>query len=153
MVNVLSFRYRYRGQSYAFAATAPYTAGHQLTSPEAQALNALRVERVQENLRRAWDELTAASTAEILPEEALAQFRETLARYDANFQFIERGARREKLGALERLARELAAAQLPEGTTAEEIAALASSFEIVSEARQRLEAQSTIAASALEDLL
>lgn len=151
----ISFRWRHLGTAYAFQVQAPYSEGHVLTRAEAQALNVLRSENIQNNLRQAFaDEAgKCVENNNLLTQEALDRVQEIVSKYDENYQFVEAHEPKPKLGALEREARNIAIGKLEDGASEEEIAALAETIDVLTEARERLEAQARIASSSMEDLL
>lgn len=147
------FRYKSKGTVYAFSVEAPYAEGHRLTLGEAQALNQLRAENIQDIMRSVFAETAAKSTEMILLDDAVAQVQAAIDAYDTKYQFVERHEPRERLDSLEREALRLARGRAAEDATEEQIKALASDPELLAEAREHLEAQARVANSALEDLI
>lgn len=149
----LKFRWRHLGNPYAFLVTAPYSEGHLLTKAEAQALNVVRMENIQNNLRQAFANEAASSTDNVLSLEALDRIQLIVTKYDESYQFVEIHETKEKPDALEREAKAIAIGRMEEGTSEAEIEALAATIDVLAEARERLEAKAKIAKSSLEDLL
>lgn len=149
----LTFRYRHLGQTYSFSATAPYTEGHQLTAAEAKALNKLRADAIQENMRKSFAAAASNCPDGILPSAVIAEIQQTIDSYDSKFQFRATQEPRRKLDSLTLQAIQIATAQAPDGASPEEIEVLATTIDVLTEARQRLEIQQRVSASSLEDLL
>ena len=148
----LPIRYRHLGQSYTFEVEGPYSPGHQLTLAEAQALNQLRSENIRENMRPEFARHAGSAPDNVLPDTALTIIQQAIDAYDCKFQFREQHEPR-RPSSLQAEARRLAEARAPEGASEAEIELLAQSTDALTEARERLEVQARIAASALEDLL
>ncbi len=89
-------------KSYTFHLSAPYSAGTVITAGEAQALNNLRAENIQNNLRRFVNEaVDRLQERELLAPEVLAELQARFDKYDREYQFLERGTSRPRLGDLE----------------------------------------------------
>lgn len=109
-----------RIKGYAFTLSEPYSEGHTLTRGEAQALNALRVENINNNLRK----LVATEVAKLpdpellLSPETLQALQAEIGRYDRQYSFGERVAATPRRGDLEiearNIARELVLSRLRE---------------------------------------
>jgi len=88
---------------YSFKILAPYTAGSVLTAAEAQALNALRAERIQTNTRSIVQRANATRVkSELLTAEQLTAIQSAISDYDSRFVFIERRESKPRLSALDR---------------------------------------------------
>lgn len=72
-------------QKHAFTVTAPYAEGHTITEAEAAALNQTRHENIRNNMARKIKDMLG--DAETLTEEQMAEMVETVAEYDASYEF------------------------------------------------------------------
>lgn len=155
---------QFRIKGYLFEVPDIYSAGYVLTRGEAQALNQLRGENVQDNLRKnILAELGCLAPGEILAGEAYARLQKAVVDYAGRFVFKERHVSK-KAGildgeilavALEKVAAEAQreGRELSEG----ERQALASEWEslpeVIEEARRRLRAKQEAAQENLMGLL
>ncbi len=88
---------------YSFRLQAPYCAGSVLSAAEAQALNALRAERVQTNVRSIVQRAAAVvASGELLGPGQLAAIQAAITDYDSRFAFVERHEPKLRLSALDR---------------------------------------------------
>lgn len=97
-----------RIKGYAFQLAAPYAEGDRLTKGEAQALNGLRAENVQNNLRRLVNEAVALAGDRLLTPTEILSIQSQISEYDAGYTFGERTAAPPRRGDLELAAREIA---------------------------------------------
>ncbi len=113
-------------QGVLVTVTTPYTAGHQLTEAEANALNQMRAENIGNNVRKAVAEIVKEAGDEIanLSSEQLQKIQALVAERDATYIFTLASARggREPTDPLEKeclsLARKYITSKLREaGTT------------------------------------
>lgn len=91
-----------RIKGYSFQLSAPYGAGTVLTRGEAQALNNLRAENIQNNIRK----LVVDATAELLPGQLLepgklAELQAKITQYDRGYQFLEKHSPKPRVGEIE----------------------------------------------------
>jgi hypothetical protein len=158
----LSMQIRIKG--YSFLLSEPFRAGSVLTRGEAQALNGLRVENIQNNTRKWVAEATEGlPEGTLLSQEALAVLQARLTEYDLSYQFLERVEARAKKGDLEQALREVALEKAQSEGRASgldlsetEIEELARNYEtlpaVIEEARARAAARRQAAIGSLEDL-
>lgn len=142
---------------YSFRLAAPYTAGSVLTAAEAQALNALRAERVQTNVRSIVQRAVAVvASGELLAPGQLAAVEATVTDYDSRFVFVERHEPRLRLSQLDREVEAIAVEQAkaahrrlaPEAHNAEQFEQLVANYRkagwVQDEARRRIAAKAAI---------
>lgn len=151
----LSFRYRHLGTHYQFSLEAPYSEGHTITRAEAQALNQLRLENVRENCRPAFakEAGSLAIASDLLSDEALERVQQAVDQYDQEYQFKEILEHSPKLGAVEKEALILARSRLSDEASEQEIEILASTIDLLAEARERVEIRNKVTSAAMEELL
>ena len=150
-----------RIKGYTFSLTAPYESGHSLTAGEAQALNDLRAENIQNNFRSFVNEQVARLAAgELLAQHIIDALQEKLTSYDSMYKFAEK-AGRNRIGDIEleatAVARERA---LSQGDTAslskdhlEELIAVWAKLPAVrEEARARVAARRSALAGGMDSL-
>lgn len=98
-----------RIKSYTFHLSTPYQAGTVITKGEAQALNNLRVENIQNNLRKlVTDACAGLAQDELLSPQTLAEIQAKFTEYDSKYQFAEKIGLKARLGEIEEEAREVA---------------------------------------------
>ena len=152
-----------RIRQYSFDITDRYSAGHTCTPGEAQALNRLRAENIRNNMAPAVAEAADTTPDRQLSGPGLDSLRQRIARYDANYEFVEKHTP-SRPGALEtellRVATEQVEADaraLGKDLTVAQIVAMAKLMlgdpKVQAEARSRLAERQRIAQSALDDLL
>ena len=154
-----------RIKGYQFRLRAPFEAGSVLTKGEAQALNNLRAENIQDNIRKAVSDACAVlAPGELLPPAELSRLQDLISKYDQGYQFLEKHTPKPRKGELElelrAVAEERARVQFRqagmEPAEAELEAAIAEMEQLPAvqdEARARVSARRRVAASALEDLI
>lgn len=90
-----------RIKGYTFSLSSPYSEGHSLTPGEAQALNDLRVENIQNNFRSFVNEQVARlASGQLLSQTVLDALQTQLTEYDSTYKFNEK-AGRNRLGDIE----------------------------------------------------
>lgn len=153
-----------RIKGYTFQLSAPFVEGTVLTKAEAQALNDLRAENIQNNIRRMISDATARlPEGELLPQAELDELQSKLTQYDLSYQFVEKHQPRPRIGDIEAearaVAKERAEAELRQlGTEAGEgeLEQMISEMErlpaVLEEARQRVSARRLAIAGSLSDL-
>lgn len=153
-----------RIKGYTFQLTEPYTQGTVLTKGEAQALNILRAENIQNNLRSAVVEaLSGLEPNELLPAEVLATLQTTMTKYDLSYQFLEKHSQRPKRGDIELAIREVAeervmsqsrqaGLELPPETFESEVGLMEQLPAVIEEARARVSARRRATTGSLADL-
>lgn len=150
-----------RISQYQFEISEPFQEGHQLSSQEALALNALRAENIRNLLAHKVRAAVEEAGGKLLGQAALAALREEASKLDRDYRF---GNRRTvpRQGAIEREAKVIARSLLLsskegrdlEGEDLDRAIERASKMEdILAEARQRLEEQAQIANATLAELL
>jgi hypothetical protein len=98
-----------RIKGYSFQLSEPYAEGHSLTRQEAQAMNALRVENISNNVRKLVAQAVAGlPDGDLLAPAVLLEIQEEITRYDSQYSFGERVAAPPRRGDLEIAAREIA---------------------------------------------
>lgn len=154
-----------RIKQYTFSVSEPYTEGTVLTRGEAQALNALRAENIQDGTRRAVNEaLAVVPPGGLLSPAELARLQEVITKFDLAYQFREVHQAKARRGVLEaevrRVAEEIVESQMrADGIElGEEALELAISEtertpRVQEEARRRVAERQAIAARGLEELL
>lgn len=142
---------------YSFRLAAPYRAGSVLTLAEAQALNALRAERVQTNVRQIVQRATAVlAQGELLAPGQVESVQTAITDYDSRFAFVERHEPRPRLSALDREVELIAIEQAkaahrrlaPEAHSAEQFEQLVTNYRkatwVQDEARRRIAAKTAL---------
>lgn len=154
-----------RIRGYQFDLQAPYSEGHQLTLGEAQALNVLRGENIQNNVRKAVVDAAAnLQQGVLLAPQVLADLQVLISKYDSRYQFPVRHSPRERVGEIEVEVRAVAEERaethfrgLGIEPSAAAMAEMALRFagmpSVHEEARQRVTARRAVTGRALEDLL
>lgn len=154
-----------RIKGYTFQITEPFQAGTVLTKGEAQALNGLRAENIQNNLREIVGEETAKlGQGELLPQGTLDSLQLRLTSYDLGYQFVEKHTPRPRKGDIEAEARSIAEEQVASqyrqagviAWTLEALEADISTMEklpaVLEEARARVTAKRAAMQGNIEDL-
>ena len=87
--------------SYQFSVERRYAPGHQLTAGEAQALDQLRAENIQHNLRSVFaSELAAVMPGELLSPDAIERVQGAIDSYAERYAFLEKHQSRGRPGAI-----------------------------------------------------
>lgn len=149
---------------YQFNLSAPYQPGQAIDPAEAQVLNNIRAENIQNILRKAVQQ----KTAELLPGQllsptSLAELQATVDKFDAGYRFQMRQPQ-SRIGEIEVETQAVAAeraeihfreqgAEPTEGELAEMTSRFAAMPSVSDEARARIAARRAVTAGALEDLL
>ena len=145
-----------RMKGYTFNLSEPFQAGTVISKAEAQALNALRSENIQNNLRVLVDRAAAELPENtLLSTETLAELQAKLTEYDHKYQFVERHQSRGRVGDIEAEAAQIARERvMAEMALAEveweepQIAAQVAQYEglpaVIEEARQRVQAKRSV---------
>lgn len=150
-----------RIRQYTFTLSAPYRPGHPLTQAEATELNALRADKIRNNLARIVEKAEATLLpGQLLHPTTLADIQQQISEFDSKYTFQPRHLSR-KPGALDALALEIAEDRLrararEQGLNSpsdEAIQAEATLPEVQALARERLAIKQRIAQSSLEELL
>lgn len=153
-----------RIKSYEFHLTEPFTPGTVITRGEAQALNGLRAENIQDAVRKLVNqEIERLQPDELIPADRLETLREKISAYDREYKFTERHNGRVKLGSIEAEARqvarervEAAASRLELDLSSEELERQIALHEklpsVEEEARQRVQATRRVLNEGLSDL-
>lgn len=98
-----------RIKSYTFTLSEPFQQGTIITKGEAQAMNNLRAENIQNNLRKHVNDAVAAlGKDDLLAPEVLADLRAKFAEADRTYKFLEKHSPKERLGDIEEEARTVA---------------------------------------------
>jgi len=98
-----------RIKGYTFTLSEPFQAGTVINKAEAQALNSLRSENIQNNLRSMVEKAGAGlGPNELIPTETLVEIQAKLTEYDLAYQFAEKKQPRSRLGDIEEEARVIA---------------------------------------------
>lgn len=154
-----------RIKGYTFSLSVPYSEGSVLTKGEAQALNALRIENICNNLRDLVNKaIGVLPEGELLSEATIAEIQAAFTKYDQGYTFAEKHIPRPKKGLLEseaqlvaeervdaearRLGRELS--ELEREQLVEEYIELPA---VKDEARARASAKARASTESLESLL
>lgn len=91
-----------RIKGYTFSLSHPFEPGHQLTAGEAQALNDLRTENIQNNFRGFVNEqISRLAPGQLLPQSTLDALQLQLTTYDQTYRFNEKSTR-SRTGDIER---------------------------------------------------
>ena len=153
------------GAAYSFTVPARYREGDILTDNEAAALNQLRTENIQNNMRKVFaSEFAGVMPGELLSPEAIKRMQEAIERYAGKYEFPSRHIARPREGAIEKEARAIALEEVEiaarakgtefiESDCSVEIERIAGLDWVQAEARQRVQARAAIAAQGLEALL
>lgn len=150
-----------RIKGYTFSLAAPYSEGHSLTAGEAQALNDLRTENIQNNFRTLVNEQVARlEPGQLLAQSVLDGLSAKLAEYDSGYKFNEKSGRNRlgdieleiQLVAVERATLQIA--QLAESP--DKLAELVAEFihlpAVKEEARSRVAARRSVLSGGIESL-
>lgn len=146
-----------RIKGYTFSLSSPFTAGHRLTAGEAQALNDLRTENIQNNFRHKVNARVAGlEPGQLLPQADIDALQALLTQADQDYKFVEKGTR-SRLGDIEREARSIAESRARAcAATPEQIPALITEFAqlpaVIEEARTRVAARRSAIAGGMESL-
>ncbi len=149
-----------RIKGYTFSLAAPYEPGHSLTAGEAQALNDLRAENIQNNFRdKVNDQVARLSPGSLLTQSVLEALQLQLTSYDAGYKFNEKPGRN-RTGDIERealaIARERVMRDSPSHLTTEEIEGLVKEMvglsAVLEEARTRVMANRSALAGGMDSL-
>ncbi len=98
-----------RIKGYTFNLSEPFQPGTVITKGEAQALNDLRSENIQNNTRKLVAEATATlAEGELLSQDTLAQIQSKITQYDQGYSFLEKHQPRPRVGDIEAEARQVA---------------------------------------------
>ncbi len=153
-----------RIKSYTFSLSEPFQPGTVITKAEAQALNDLRSENIQNNLRKAVaDAVAVLGPDELLSQEALAELQAKFTAYDNSYTFTERHTPKPRLGDIEAEARAVARERvevlarrvgetLSEADVDAAVAEMAGLPAIVEEARMRVSARRRVLGEGLDSL-
>lgn len=85
---------------YEFSLREPFSAGHKLTIPEAQALNALRAENIRNNAYRTFGKFAKGEDG-LLKSEDLAELKTFIASQDEQYSFRPKAGPKAKSGTIE----------------------------------------------------
>lgn len=141
-----------RIKGYTFRLSEPFQPGTVITKAEAQALNDLRAENIQNNFRKLVNAATAGLPPEhLLEQDAIRQLQEKLTEYDVGYQFLEKPGTRARLGDIEAEARVIAKGR-EESATETRLSELAETEEVLEEARKRVMARRRALSGGLADL-
>jgi hypothetical protein len=154
-----------RIRGYSFSISEPYEPGvpRVLTPGEAQAMNTLRAENVQDNQRRlVLAAIDALPEGQLLSQQQLDELQAGITQYEGEYQFRERHQPQARLGAIEVEARALAEeradaqirqadAPMSEASREALVQALMSVPSVQDEARARVLAKSRVLGG-MEDL-
>lgn len=153
-----------RIKGYTFTLSEPFRDGTVLTKAEAQALNDLRAENIQNNLRKLVAEATAElAQGELLSEARIVDIQGKLTKYDLAYTFVEKHIPRPRRGDIEAAARELAEERVGASLRQQEITVSPDELEfmiaeveglpaIIDEARALVSARRRAVQGSLEDL-
>lgn len=154
-----------RIKGYTFTLSEPFSAGVVITKGEAQALNALRAENIQNNLRELVNaELAVLGHGELIPAGKLVEIQSKLTSYDQGYQFVEKHSSKLRIGDIEVEARAIALERVEEQLRVAEhdplvgeeldrqVAAMAGLPSVIEEARVRVAAKRRALNDGLADL-
>lgn len=155
-----------RIKGYSFQLSAPYREGTVLTRGEAQAMNSLRTENIQNNVRK----LIIDATAELLPGQLLSQetleaLQAKITQYDRNYTFQEKHTPKPRVGEIEQETLTVAQERVESGLRAADKEELIGTAEyerlvqiqldlpaVLEEARARVAARRQVLSESLSDL-
>lgn len=153
----------FRIKGYTFQLASPYSEGHRLTAGEAQALNDLRTENIQNNFRpHVNSQVEKLGPGELLAQSVLDALQAKLATYDSSYKFNEK-ATRNRIGDIEAEAKIVAREKLAAESQSSEaqfsddqiealLAEWANLPAVIEEARIRVQARRSALTGGMESL-